>query len=315
MTDDKDASVVITDVTLREYGQNVPARFLYIFTPEIRHEIALGLIDAGFTTIEVLSCIHPGIAPAMSRDLLEKTVRKIGRRDGVRFVTLVPNRAGYETFLDLGLGPDGYGHTMALFFSAVEAHNLANLGRPIKDTLDEYRIILKDASSRGIRTVAYISAAFGYLAPEGGGLLIPDTGALDEYIDLMFGLGSDLVTLSDLQGVASEEATAEMLEGILRGRTPREIGRLGYHPHHVSGEKAIANSKVAYERGIRRFDASLGGTGGCVTGAPGNQPTEGLIRLLHSLGAETGINEQKVNALAGMVQQELYARITLLESR
>jgi hydroxymethylglutaryl-CoA lyase len=315
MTDDKDASVVITDVTLREYGQNVPARFLHIFTPEIKHEIALGLIDAGFTTIEVLSCIHPGIAPAMSKDLLEKTVKKIGRRDGVRFVTLVPNSAGYETFLDLGLGPDGYGHTMALFFSAVEAHNLANLGRPIKDTLDEYRIILNDASSRGIRTIAYISAAFGYLAPEGGGLLIPDTGALNEYIDLMFGLGSDLVTLSDLQGVASEEATAEMLEGILRGRTPREIGRLGYHPHHVSGEKAIANSKVAYERGIRRFDASLGGTGGCVTGAPGNQPTEGLIRLLHSLGAETGINEQKLNALAGMVQQELYARITLLESR
>jgi hydroxymethylglutaryl-CoA lyase len=315
MTDDKDASVVITDVTLREYGQNVPARFLHIFTPEIRHEIALGLMGAGFTAIEVLSCIHPGIAPAMSKDLLEKTVKKIGRRDGVRFVTLVPNSAGYETFLDLGLGPDGYGHTMALFFSAVEAHNLANLGRPIKDTLDEYRIILKDASSRGIRTVAYISAAFGYLAPEGGGLLIPDTGALNEYIDLMFGLGSDLVTLSDLQGVASEEDTAEMLGGILKGRTPREIGRLGYHPHHVSGEKAIANSKVAYERGIRRFDASLGGTGGCVTGAPGNQPTEGLIRLLHSLGAETGINEQKVNALAGMVQQELYARITLLESR
>jgi len=310
---DKNSIVTITDVTLREYGQNVPARFLHVFTPEIRHTIALQLIDAGFTSIEILSCVHPGIAPAMSKDLLEKTAKKIGRRDGIRLVTLVPNSAGYKTFLDLGLGPDGYGHTMGIFFSAVEAHNLANLGRPIKDTLEEYRIILRDASSRGIRVIAYLSASFGYLAPEGGGLFIPDIGTLNDYIDLMLDLGADQVTLSDLQGVASEETTAEVLEGILAGKTGQDIAKLAYHPHHVSGEKAIANSKAAYERGIRRFDSSLGGTGGCVTGAPGNQPTEGLIRLLHSLGAETGINEQKVIALTGMVQRGLYARITLRE--
>jgi hydroxymethylglutaryl-CoA lyase len=306
---------IVTDVTLREYGQNVPARFLHIFTPEIRHEIALRLIDAGFTNIEILSCVYPGIAPAMNKDALEKVVQKLGRLDNVRLVTLVPNRAGYRTFLDLDLGPDGYDHAMGIFFSAVEAHNLANLGRPIKDTLEEYRIILKDASSRGIRITAYISAAFGYLPPEGKGLLVPDTRTVNEYIDLLLELGSELVTLSDLQGVATEEATAEVLDGILEGRSGRDVGRLGYHPHHVSGEKAIANSKTAYERGIRRFDSSLGGTGGCLTGAPGNQPTEGIVRLLHSLGADTGINEEKVLSLAGLVQRELYQNITLTETR
>jgi len=311
MPDDTNDSVSITDVTLREYGQHIPRRYLHIFTPEIRHEIALQLIDAGFATVEIFSCVNPGIAPAMSKNLLEKTVQKLGRIDGVQLVTLVPNRAGYKTFLDLGLGPDGYGHTMGIFFSAVEAHNLANLGRPIKDTLEEYRIILKDASSRGIRIIAYISAAFGYLAPEGAGLLIPDISALSEYIDLMLGLGSDLVTLSDLQGVAREQATAEVLGGILKGRTWRDIGRLGYHPHHVSGEKALANSKVAYEIGIRRFDSSLGGTGGCVTGAPGNQPTEGLVVFFNSLGIQTGLNETKIVSLAEMVKQELYSKIPL----
>jgi hydroxymethylglutaryl-CoA lyase len=311
MPDDTNDSVSITDVTLREYGQHIPRRYLHIFTPEIRHEIALRLIDAGFATVEIFSCVNPGIAPAMSKNLLEKTVQKLGRIDGVQLVTLVPNRAGYKTFLDLGLGPDGYGHTMGIFFSAIEAHNLANLGRPIKDTLEEYRIILKDASSRGIRIIAYISAAFGYLAPEGAGLLIPDISALNEYIDLMLGLGSDLVTLSDLQGVAREQATAEVLGGILKGRTWRDIGRLGYHPHHVSGEKALANSKVAYEIGIRRFDSSLGGTGGCVTGAPGNQPTEGLVVFFNSLGIQTGLNETKIVSLAEMVKQELYSKIPL----
>lgn len=315
MVDDDIDRVTITDVTLREYGQNVPASFLHIFSPESRHEIALRLIGAGFANVEVLSCVHPEIAPAMNEDALKKTSEKLGRIDGVRLITLVPNRAGYDTFLDLKLGPDGYDHTMGIFFSAIEAHNLANLGRPIKDTLEEHRMIMEDASSRGIRTIAYISAAFGYLDPEKGTLTIPDTGALNSYIDLLFGFGSDLVTLSDLQGVANEGGTGEILEGILEGRKWRDIKRLGYHPHHVSGEKAIANSKIAYDLGIRRFDSSLGGTGGCVTGAPGNQPTEGLVHLLHSLGAETGINERELFSLAEMVQRELYSRITLTETR
>jgi len=142
---------IVTDVTLREYGQNVPERFLPVFTPEIRAEIALQLIGAGFRNIEVLSCVHPAIAPAMNRDAVKKTSEKLGRIDGVNLIALVPNRAGYEAFLDLDLGPDGYDYTMGIFFSAVEAHNLANVGRPIKDTLEEYRMILNDAASLGIQ--------------------------------------------------------------------------------------------------------------------------------------------------------------------
>jgi hydroxymethylglutaryl-CoA lyase len=79
----------------------------------------------------------------------------------------------------------------------------------------------------------------------------------------------------------------------------------------VSGARAIANTKVAYDLGIRRFDASLGGTGGCVTGAPGNQPTEALVLALDQWGAKTGIDEKAVSALAAQVQKELYAKIPL----
>lgn len=298
---------------MREYGQNVPASFLHIFTPEIRHEIALRLIEAGFTHIEVLSCVHPDIAPAMNKEALEKTARKLGRREGIRVTTLVPNRTGYETFLDLNLGPDGYNHAMGIFFSAVEHHNVANVGRPIKDTLNEYETILVDAVARGIKITAYISAAFGYSPSEGDELLIPNIETLNEYIDCMMDLGAELVTLSDLQGVATRERTKQTFEGILRGRKAGDIKKLGYHPHHISGEKALANTRSAYETGIRRFDSSLGGSGGCVTGAPGNQPTESLVRLLHSLGAKTGINEGEAAALAERVQRELYRKITLNE--
>ena len=174
MADDGVDRVIITDVTLREYGQNISSNYLHIFTPEIRIEIALSLIDAGFTNIEILSCINPQVAPAMNKEAMRKIAKDLGRVNGVNLITLVPNDAGYRSFLSAGLGPDGYNHTMGLFFSAVEAHNLANLGRPIKETIEEYETILRDTSSRGVRVIGYISAAFGYTDPENGALYKPN---------------------------------------------------------------------------------------------------------------------------------------------
>jgi len=311
MINDKNDEVIITDVTLREYGQNIPGNYLHIFTPEIRVEIALRLIDAGLTTIEILSCAHPKISPAMNKEALKKIIHDLGKINGVNLITLVPNNAGYNTFLDLDLGPDGYNHTMGIFFSAIEAHNIANLGRPLKETIEEYKKIIRDASSHNIRIIGYISAAFGYFEPENGVLIKPDLDEVNNYIDLLLDLGVDTVTLSDLQGVATEEKTRDIFETILNKRAGSEVNKLEYHPHHISGKAAIANTKIAYDLGIRRFDSSLGGTGGCVTGAPGNQPTEMLVDFFNSLGIQTGLNETKIFSLTEMVQKELYSKIPL----
>jgi len=303
--------VIITDVTLREYGQNIPAHYLHFFTPKIRVKIALQLIDAGMRNIEILSCVHPKISPAMNEEVLQKIAQDLGRINGVNLITLVPNRAGYNTFLELGLGPDSYNHTMGVFFSAIEAHNIANLGRPLKETIEEYKKIIRDASSHNIRIIGYISATFGYFEPENGVLIKPDLDEVNNYIDLLLDLGVDTVTLSDLQGVANEERTREIFETILNNRAGKVIDKLGYHPHNVSGKAAIANTKIAYDLGIRRFDSSLGGTGGCVTGAPGNQPTEMLVRFFNELKIETGLDEAKIFSLTEMVKKELYNKIPL----
>ena len=309
---DKNADrVTITDVTLREFGQNVPAAHMHIFTPEIRAKIASELVDLGFRSLEVLSCIHPKVAPAMNEDALRKISRDLGRVDGVNIITLVPNLAGYKTFRSLDLGPDGYNHTMGIFFSAVEAHNLANLGRPLKETVEEYKTIIRDATSRRINVVAYVSAAFGYMDPKTGVIVEADPDEINRNMDLFFDLGARTMTLSDLQGVADEGKTAEILETILELRKGRDGDRIGYHPHHISGDQALANSKVALDLGIRRFDASLGGTGGCITGAPGNQPTEKLVRFFGKSGVKTGLDEHGVFALAEKVQSELYSMIPL----
>ena len=179
---------MITDVTLREFGQNVPGAYLHIFTPGIRARIASDLINACFRSLEVFSCIRPKTAPAMYEKALKKISRDLGRAGDINIITLVPNLSGYKTFRSLGLGPDGYNHTMGIFFSAVETHNLANLGRPLKETVEEYRTIIKDASLRHIGVVAYISAAFGYMNPKDGMIIRADLNEINRHMDLFFDL-------------------------------------------------------------------------------------------------------------------------------
>ena len=313
MPSDKPDDVIITDVTLREYGQNIPTKYLYVFTPEIRVEIALKLISAGIRNVEIISCVHPKISPAMNKEALGSITQELGKIDGVNLITLVPNRAGYDTFLELGLDQDEHNYTMGVFFSAIEAHNIANLGRPIKETIEEYKQIMQDASRHNIRMIGYISATFGYFEPKKGVLIKPNLYEVDNYINLLFDLGVDTVTLSDLQGVANKERTRKDFEIILNKRSGNEMDKLGYHPHHISEKAAVANSTIAYELGVRRFDSSLGGTGGCVTGAPGNQPTEMLVDSFHSLGIQTGINRKKIFTLRETVRNELYSKIPLAE--
>jgi hydroxymethylglutaryl-CoA lyase len=303
--------VIITDVTLREYGQNVPPDFLHVFSPQIRVKIAQRIVLLGFKGIEVFSCVHPRIAPAMSEEAIKTIGRSLGRVESCHIITLVPNKAGYINFLAYGLGPDGYNHSLGIFFSAVEAHNLLNLGRSIRESLDEFKAVAKDAVSRGVRIVAYISAAFGFRKPESGDVLRAEAKDIAGYLDLLFDLGASTVTMSDLQGVADEESTRKLLEDTLNIRKGKNIEKIGYHPHHVSGPKAIANSLAAYQMGLRRFDASLGGTGGCVTGAPGNQPTEALVRFFEEKGIPTGLKQEEVSALADFVEKELYRKIVL----
>jgi len=305
------SSVLITDVTLREYGQNVPSHLLHLFTPPIRVEIAQRLIRLGFKALEVFSCVHPRIAPAMSEEAIKTIGRDIGRVESCDLITLVPNRAGFKNFLAYGLGPDGCNHTVGVFFSAVEAHNLLNLGSSIRETLTEVKAVARDAASAGARLVAYLSASFGFLEPETQKVLRVEPAEIAGYLDLLFDLGASVVTLSDLQGVADPKYTRKLLEDTLNLRKGRDIEKIGYHPHHVSPQKAMANSLTAYETGIRRFDASLGGTGGCVTGAPGNQPTETLIRFFEEKGIKTGLKQEDVSALADFVAKELYRPVQL----
>jgi isopropylmalate/homocitrate/citramalate synthase len=288
--------VLVTDVTLREHGQNVPTAQLTRFTPSSRAELALALRDAGFVRIEVLSCVSPGVAPAMALEQLAAVVRAMGRLDGVEVVTLVPNLRGYESFRQLGLGDGGLRHTVGLFHSAVEQHNIANLGVPIHKTVAGMHEVARRALNDGTPVSAYVAAAFGYR--EAGQIFQTSHRELADHVRRCFDMGAGLVTLSDLQGLADEQETRRLWERVLDLDGGAYASRLGYHAHHTEPQRAVDLVEAAFRAGVRCFDTSLLATGGCVTGAPGNAPTEGVLQRLHRLHAQTGVDSQAVAALA-----------------
>ncbi len=301
--------VLVTDVTLREFGQNVPRVHTNTFSPEMRVYLAEQLLAAGVVSMEVFSCVHPRVAPAMDPEALGRVADGLGRPAGVELITLVPNRAGYRTFLDLGLGPYGYGHVLGMFVSAVEAHNRANLGRGISKTLEAYEEIARDAALRGIPLKGYVSGALGFRPGPDREVITASVQEVNDLMDRFFDMGARIVTLSDLQGVADTKTTVRFLERLLEQRRGNDTARIGYHPHHAFEDRAVDNSLAVLSLGIGRFDASLGGTAGCVTGAPGNQPTELLVRRLHHAGAHTGIDQTRLAALSRWIDDNVYARI------
>lgn len=288
--------VQVADVTLREHGQNVRAEELDRFSVDLRVETARSLVAAGVRRLEILSCVSPRVAPAMAEPLIRRVAAAVGRPEGVTLITLVPNRKGFEIFQRTGLGSDGLDHTLGMFFSAVEEHNRANLGRTIKESLAECAALAAMAADGGTELTAYVSAAFGYRSEPHGPVIPVQMDALTGFVQRMFDLGTATVTLSDLQGVATPGETLQALTELLNRLPQGRRNRIGYHAHHVVPDQALRQVTAAFEAGIRLFDASLGAFGGCVTGAPGNAPTEGVLDLFDDMGVVTEIDRTAVDA-------------------
>lgn len=298
---DPSPQVVLGDVTLREYGQNLRAQDLQRFSPSLVVEVARLLLGAGIRRLELFSCVSPRVAPAMATERLRAIAHGLGPLAGITVVTLVPNRRGFESFLALGLGPEGLGHHLGLFLSAVEEHNRLNLGCSVRESLEECRVLAALARAHGVPIVAYLSAAFGFApspapkqsprsAHSPSAPLDEPVARLVELVESLRSLGALTVTLSDLQGVRSPAETHDRLGALLGHLGPDAAAWLGYHPHHVVPERGVALAQAAFEAGVRLFDGSLGAVGGCVTGAPGNAPTEGLLGMLCRQGATTRVD-------------------------
>ncbi len=261
----------ITEVGPRDGLQN-EARELSV---EAKIDLVHRLVATGIRRIEVGSFVHPKWIPQM-RGTAE-VLAGIRREPGVTYVALVPNARGARDAIA------ARADEIATVVSASESHNRKNLNRSVEETLDETVEIARLAKKSGTGWSAYISTAFG--CPYEGEVPFENVTSIAERL---VALGADQVGLGDTTGMAHPMLVDAIITSF-RGRLPDAALRFHFHDTRGAG---IANALAALLRGEWRFDASIGGLGGCpyAPGAGGNVATEDLVHILHEMGVDTGID-------------------------
>jgi hydroxymethylglutaryl-CoA lyase len=268
-------SVTIVEVGPRDGLQN-EANFV---PTEQKIELIHRLSETGLKRIEITSFVHPKAIPQLQDS--EEIVKRIERKPGMIYSTLVPNEKGLERALAGGV------EEIALFVSASETHNQRNVKMSISDSLKGFRNIAQNALVKGIRMRGYVVTAFG--CPYEG--RIPQE-KVEFIVEEYKSLGVHEIALGDTTGMANPVQVSRMVNRI----SPR-LGKtsLALHFHDTRGA-GLANVLVALQEGVTVFDGSIGGLGGCpyAPGASGNVATEDLVNMFEEMGIKTGIDLQRL---------------------
>jgi isopropylmalate/homocitrate/citramalate synthase len=234
------------------------------------------LADAGLREIEATSFVSPRAIPQLAD--ADELMARLERRPGVRYPVLVPNARGLERAVAAGAD------AVCVFTAASEPFTKANINMTIAESIDAFRPVIDAARERGWWSRGYVSTAFGcpYQGEVGEAAVV---GVARELLDL----GVDELSIGDTIGVAGPADVRRVVGALISaGISP---DRLAMHFHDTRGT-ALANVATALELGIRCFDASTGGTGGCpyAPGAAGNLATEDLVYLLDREGLSHGLD-------------------------
>ena len=279
----------IHEVAPRDGLQNEAA----IVPTEVKVAFIRRLVDAGCRDIEVSSFVRPRWIPQLA-DAAE-VVARLPRRDDVTYWGLVPNQRGLDRAVDCGM------EAVATFMSASETHNTRNLNRTRRESLQGLRQVIGSAAGSGLRVRAYISTVFG--CPFEGA--VAPEASLDLAEELL-AAGAELIALGDTTGMANPTQVRELVALFKDSGIP--LDRLALHMHDTRGT-ALANVLAGFEAGIRHFDASVAGLGGCpyAPGASGNLASEDLVYMLSEMGHETGVDLDGL-ALAGHFIEDALGR-------
>lgn len=245
------------------------------------------LSQAGLRKIEVSSFVSPKWVPQMA-DAAE-VFTGIDRVEGVEYTALTPNMRGFEGAIASGV------NEIAIFGAASEGFSQKNINCSIAESLARFAPVVDAAKEANIPVRGYVSCVTdcpydGVVAPT----------AVASVAKEMLALGCYEISLGDTIGVGTPKKVALMLDAVLK---VVDADRLAGHFHDTNAQ-ALVNIEVALEHGLRVFDASVGGLGGCpyAPGAAGNVATEKVVVMLEAKGFSTGIDRKKLEAAASFAR-------------
>jgi len=251
------------------------------------------LIDAlsgtGLRRIEAAAFVSPAAIPPMAG--AEEVMAAIDRRPGVVYSALVPNAKGAERAIA------ARADELELVVSASETHNQKNVRRSVAESLIGARDVVELAHKGGIEAEAIVSTSFGW--PYEGDVAPERVAQLAGHL---IDAGADRLSFGDTTGMATPRRVRDLLDALEHAGITAD--RVGLHFHDTRGT-ALANVVTALERGVVRFDASIGGLGGCpyAPGASGNAVTEDLVHMCTDMGIDTGIDLDALLACAQLAQE------------
>lgn len=237
------------------------------------------LLEAQVRHIEVASFVSPQWVPQMAGSA--ELMQGLPRKPGVHYSALAPNLKGLEAAMAAGC------EEVAVFGAASESFSRRNINCSIRESLERFRTVIEQARRHQLRVRGYVSCVLG--CPYEGGIA---PGKVAEVALIMSEMGCHEISLGDTIGLGNPDSTRRLLEACL---SVIPATQLAGHYHDTYG-MALANIVASLELGIRTFDSSVAGLGGCpyATGASGNVATEDVVHLLHSLGYQTGIDLPKL---------------------
>jgi isopropylmalate/homocitrate/citramalate synthase len=249
------------------------------------------LADAGLSEIEATSFVAPAAIPQLAD--ADALMTALPRRPGVRYPVLVPNLRGLARAEAAGVD------AIAVFTAASDAFTTRNIRMTVDESLAAFEPVLARAGELGWWRRGYVSTAFG----------CPYSGAVDPARAVSVGLrllelGVEEVCFGDTIGVGVPPQVRDLTARAIDAGIPLE--RIAFHFHDTRGT-ALANVAAAMSAGVRTFDSSTGGAGGCpyAPGAAGNLATEDLVYLLDAIGLEHGVSLEGVLAAARFVADAL----------
>jgi len=288
--------VEIVDVSPRDGLQSQPV----VLDTSAKLELIQRLVDSGIRRMEAVSFVNPKRVPQMAD--AELVVKGLPQQDGLRFIGLVLNMRGYERAVATGIDE------INCVVVASETFSMRNQGASLDQTMQNVTNICKQAETTNIANGVTVAAAFG--CPFEGE--IPQSQVIN-LVERLADIGYKEIALADTIGVASPSDVSRLLTGI--NRLNLDI-KLRCHFHNTRNT-AVANTYVAIQEGVRSFDASCGGVGGCpfAPAATGNVATEDLLYMIHRMGMRTNIDIDKVIETAKWLEGPLQASVPSMLSK